>query len=81
MDQTGDFPITSSQGHNYIMIMCEIGGNTVSAEPMKNKTEDLLVETHQKIIERLKTGGIFPKNIFWIMKYQKNIKKQLRKME
>ena len=60
-DQTGKFPITSSRGHKYIMIVCEIDGNAVLMEPMKNKTEDEMVETYQKMIDRLKTGGIFPK--------------------
>ena len=43
------------------MIMCEIDGNKLLEEPMKNKTEDSMVETYQKMIERLKTGGFFPK--------------------
>ena len=38
IDQTEKFPITSSRGHKYIMIMCEINGNAVLVEPMKNKT-------------------------------------------
>ena len=37
-NQTGKLPITSSRGHKYIMIMCEIDGNAVLVEPMKNKT-------------------------------------------
>ena len=61
-NQTGEFPITSSRGNKYIMIMCNIDGNAVLVEPMKNKTEDEMVETYQKMINRLKTGGIFPKN-------------------
>ena len=44
-DQTGKFPITSSRGHKYIMIMCEIDGNAVLVEIMKNKTEDEMVDT------------------------------------
>ena len=60
-DQTGKFPITSSKGNKYIMIMCEIDGNAVLVGPMRNKTEDEMIETYQNLIERLKTGGIFPK--------------------
>ena len=43
------------------MIMCKIDGNTVLVEPMKNKTEEEMVETYQIIIDRLKTGGSCPK--------------------
>ena len=39
-NQTGKSPITSSRGHKYIMIMCEIDENTVLVEPMKKKTEE-----------------------------------------
>ena len=38
-NQTGKFPITSSRGHKYIMVLCAIDGNVVLAEPMKNKSE------------------------------------------
>ena len=63
-DKTGKSPITSSRGHNCIMIMCGIDGNVVLVKPMKNKTEDAMVETYQKLIYRLKIGGSCPKNIF-----------------
>ena len=51
----------SLRGQKYIMIMCDIDGNAVLVEPMKNKTEDAMVEKYQKMIDQLKTGGIFPK--------------------
>ena len=47
-NQTGKFPITSSRGHKYIMVLCAIDGNVVLAEPMKNKSEREMVETYQK---------------------------------
>jgi hypothetical protein len=37
-DQTGRFPATSSRGNKYIMVLVEIDGNYIDAEPMKNKT-------------------------------------------
>ena len=61
-DQTEKFPITSSRGHKYIMILCAIGWNVVLAEPMKNKSEGAMVETYQNLIKRLNDAGIFPKN-------------------
>ena len=38
-DQTGRFPVMSSSGHKYIMIMVEINSNVVMAEPMKSKRD------------------------------------------
>ena len=32
-DQTGKFPITSSRGHKYIILMCKFDGNSVLVEP------------------------------------------------
>ena len=37
--------------------MCEIDGNAVLVEPMRNKTEYTMVEAYQKMIDRLKTVG------------------------
>ncbi len=37
-DQTGRFPVTSSSGNKYIMVLVEVDGNFIDAEPMKNKT-------------------------------------------
>ena len=79
-DQIGEFPITSSRGNKYIMIMCEIDENAVLVEPMKNKTEDEMVETYQKMIDRLKTGGISRKSTSWIMKFRQSTKNQWRPM-
>ncbi len=34
-DQTGCFPTTSSKGNQYIMVLVEVDGNYIDAEPMK----------------------------------------------
>jgi hypothetical protein len=36
---TGRFPAISSRGNQYIMVLVEVDGNYIDAEPMKNKTE------------------------------------------
>jgi hypothetical protein len=33
-DQMGRFPVTSSGGHKYIMVLVEIDSNFISTEPM-----------------------------------------------
>ncbi len=38
-NQTGCFPATSSKGNQYIIVLVEVDGNYIDAEPMKNKTE------------------------------------------
>jgi hypothetical protein len=38
-DQTGRFPATSSRGNQYVMVV-EVDGNYIDAEPLKNKRKD-----------------------------------------
>jgi hypothetical protein len=37
-DQTGRFPMMSSKGKKYIMVLYEYDGNIILAEPIKNRT-------------------------------------------
>jgi hypothetical protein len=39
-DQTGRFPVTSSSGNKYIMVLVEVDGNFIDAELMKNNQQD-----------------------------------------
>ncbi len=61
-DQTGGFPVTSSRGNKYIMIMCDVDGNHIDAEPMKSKMTEAMIDTYLKLWNRLtRTGVITPK--------------------
>jgi hypothetical protein len=60
-DQTGQFPITSSRGMKYVMVMCKIDGNQILAEPLPNRSAGQLVAAYNKLFERLKASGIYPK--------------------
>jgi hypothetical protein len=37
-DQTGRFPITSSQGHKYILILYDYDSNAILAKPIKSRS-------------------------------------------
>jgi hypothetical protein len=60
-DQMGRFPVTSSGGHKYIMVLVEIDSNFISMEPMKSRETSELIRAYNNIITRLKTKGIEPK--------------------
>jgi hypothetical protein len=60
-DQTGQFPVTSSHGHKYIMVLVEVDGNYIAMEPMKSREAHEMVRVYNLIIERLKSKGIMPK--------------------
>jgi hypothetical protein len=39
-DQTGHFPATSSSDNQYIMVLVEVDGNYIDAEPIKTDQQD-----------------------------------------
>ncbi len=43
-DQTGCFPATSSSGNQYIMVLIEVDGNYIGAEPMKNRSAGSMIK-------------------------------------
>ncbi len=61
-DQTGRFPATSSRGNQYVMIIVEVDGNYIDAEPMKNRSEGAMIKAYQALWTRLTgSGTIKPK--------------------
>jgi hypothetical protein len=51
--QTGRFPAMSSSGNKCIMVLDEIDRNYIGSEPMKNKTEGLMIKAYLALWERL----------------------------
>ena len=47
MDQTGRFKATSSRGNQYLMVLVEVDGNFINAEPMKNRSEGAMIKAYQ----------------------------------
>jgi hypothetical protein len=45
-NQTGHFPATSSRGNKYIMMLVEVDGNYINAEPMKNKSGGSMIKAY-----------------------------------
>ncbi len=45
-DQPGCFPATSSNGNKYIMVLVEIEGNYIDAEPMRSETEGATIKAY-----------------------------------
>ena len=59
-DQTGRFPVRSSEGNVYIMVAYVRDVNSILAEPMKNRAETTIVATYEKIYEALLQRGLKP---------------------
>jgi hypothetical protein len=56
-DQTGCFLVTSSSGNKYIMVLVEVDGNFIDAEPMKNKTAGSMIKAYLALWKQLKASG------------------------
>jgi hypothetical protein len=59
-DQTGRFPVVSSQGHKYIMELIEVDGNYIAFEPMKSRDSSEMIRAYNEIMNRLLSQGIKP---------------------
>jgi hypothetical protein len=59
-DQTGHFPITSNQGHAYLVIFYVYDANFISSIPIKNCTKEELLRAYQLAYEYLTCCGFEP---------------------
>jgi hypothetical protein len=60
-DQTGRFPVISSRGNVYIMVLYECDGNAIMAEPIKNNKAAELLRSFQVMEQKLTSRGLKPK--------------------
>jgi hypothetical protein len=60
-DQTGLFPVVSSKGNKYIMVLYEYDGNAILAAPIKNQTSAELLRDFPVMEKKLTARGLQPK--------------------
>ena len=56
-NQTGCFLATSSKGNQYTMLLVEVDGNYIDAEPMKDKSEGSIIKAYLTLWTRLTALG------------------------
>jgi hypothetical protein len=61
MDQTGRFPVVSSKGNKYIMILYDYDSNAILAKPIKDRTAPELFKAFQCMEQDLVARGLKPK--------------------
>jgi hypothetical protein len=59
-DQTGRFPITSSKGNKYIMILYDYDSNAIIAAPLRSRSEHDLVTAYKSLHQYLGDRGLKP---------------------
>jgi hypothetical protein len=60
-DQTGRFPVISSKGNTYIMILYDYDSNAILAQPIKYRTAPELLKAFQIMEQELMARGLKPK--------------------
>jgi hypothetical protein len=59
-DQTGKFPITSSRGNKYVMVLYDYDSNSILTEPLKSRSETKMVRGYSKLHDFLTDRGLKP---------------------
>jgi hypothetical protein len=80
-DQTGIFPIVSSKGNKYIMVLYDYDSNAILAKPIKNRTAHKLLKAFQFMEQELVAKGLKPKLMKLDNKAPKLLKDYLYKQE
>jgi hypothetical protein len=60
-DQTGRFPVVSSKGNKYIMVLYDYDSNAILAKTIKNRTAPELLKAFQFMEQELAARGLKPK--------------------
>ena len=76
-DQTGKFPVRSSKGNQYLMIMFKMDSDLIPMEPIRDRPAGEMTKTYQKMVNRLKECGIYPKHQVLDKKFEKRTKQPL----
>jgi len=60
-DPTGHFLVPSVSGNSYIHVVYDYNSNFIHAEPMRNRTKEVILAAYQRVISLLKSRGLQPK--------------------
>jgi hypothetical protein len=59
-DQTGKFPVQSSRGHNYVMVLYEYDSNAILSTPLKSRVAGELTKAWTELYNKLQVNGYAP---------------------
>lgn len=59
-DQTGQFPVTSSQGNKYVLVLYDYDSNAILTEALKNCTGKEIIWAYKKLFTYLTNRGFQP---------------------
>jgi hypothetical protein len=78
----GQFPAISSRGNQNIMVLVEVDGHYIDAEPMKYKTEGSIIKASLIIVwaRLMASGTVKPTTHLLDNKHQQHIKRRLKRI-
>jgi hypothetical protein len=59
-DQTGKFPVQSSRGYNYVMVLYDYDSNAILSKPVKTRQASELTQAWTALHSRLQSNGYAP---------------------
>jgi hypothetical protein len=59
-DQTRNFPITSSHGNKYIMVLYDYDSNTILTKPLKSRSKAEMIQGYSNLHDLLSNRGLKP---------------------
>ena len=65
MDMTGEFPVRSSRGNQYILVAYNYDANAILAEPIKNKQAKTITTAYEKMHRNFIQAGVAPHT--WVL--------------
>ena len=74
-DQTKKFPMTPSQGNNYVIIIIVYDANTILAEPIKSRSSSHIMELYTNQVKQLTNRGYIPRVHYMENEASANLKK------
>ena len=60
-DQNGKFPVVSSRGNKYMMLLVDVDSGSIWAEAMKNRKEGEMIQASRRSLLRMKLCETVPK--------------------
>jgi len=77
-DQTGQFPIKSSRGNQYIMVLVELDSKAIIVEGMRHRTLGEMIRAYQKLVDRMKKCGVASKHHALDNEYSREFKEAIK---
>ena len=80
-DLTGRFPVQSSRGNNYVMVVYCYDANAIIAEPLKNRSTGEIVKAWNNINQKLENAGVCPSIYILDNEISQEFKQALKKKD